>query len=90
MLLLWGLVIARNSKDSFGAMLAVGVVGSLFWPAVLNIAMVLGLAPVIGVPLPFFSYGGSALVSMMIALGLLLNVSMRRERLDATLRVLRG
>jgi rod shape determining protein RodA len=78
MLLLWGLVIARNSKDSFGAMLAVGVVGSLFWPAVLNIAMVLGLAPVIGVPLPFFSYGGSALVSMLVALGLLLNVSMRR------------
>ena len=78
MLLLWGLVIARNSKDSFGAMLAVGVVGSLFWPAALNIAMVLGLAPVIGVPLPFFSYGGSALVSMLVALGLLLNVSMRR------------
>ena len=78
MLLLWGLVVARNSKDSFGAMLAVGVVGSLFWPAALNIAMVLGLAPVIGVPLPFFSYGGSALVSALIALGLLLNVSMRR------------
>jgi rod shape determining protein RodA len=78
LLLLWGLVVARNSKDSFGAMLAVGVVGSLFWPAFLNIAMVLGLAPVIGVPLPFFSYGGSALVSTLIALGMLLNVSMRR------------
>jgi len=56
----------------------VGVVAALFWPAILNIAMVLGLAPVIGVPLPFFSYGGSALVSMLVALGLLLNVSMRR------------
>ena len=77
-LLLWGLVVARTSKDSFGAMLAVGVVGALFWPAVLNIGMVLGLAPVIGVPLPFFSYGGSALVSALIGLGLLLNVSMRR------------
>jgi rod shape determining protein RodA len=53
-------------------------VGSLFWPAVLNIAMVLGLAPVIGVPLPFFSYGGSALVSTLIATALLLNVSIRR------------
>jgi rod shape determining protein RodA len=78
MLLIWGLVVARNSKDCFGAMLAVGVVGSLFWPAVLNIAMVLGLAPVIGVPLPFFSYGGSALVSTLIATALLLNVSIRR------------
>jgi rod shape determining protein RodA len=76
--LLWGLVIARNSKDGFGAMLAVGIVGLLFWPAVINVAMVLGLAPVIGVPLPLFSYGGSALLASLIGLGLLLNVSMRR------------
>ncbi len=77
-LLLWGLWVARNAKDAFGAMLAVGVVGTLFWPATINIAMVLGLAPVIGVPLPLFSYGGSALLSAGIAVGLLLNVSMRR------------
>jgi len=77
-LLLWGLVVARHSKDGFGAMLAVGVAGVLFWPAALNIAMVLGLAPVIGVPLPLFSYGGSALVTSLVALGLLMNVSMRR------------
>jgi len=76
--LLWGLAIARNSKDGFGAMLAIGVVGLLFWPAVVNVAMVLGLAPVIGVPLPLFSYGGSALLASLIGLGLLLNVSMRR------------
>jgi rod shape determining protein RodA len=77
-LLLWGLWVAHNAKDAFGAMLAVGVVGTLFWPATINIAMVLGLAPVIGVPLPLFSYGGSALLSAGIAVGLLLNVSMRR------------
>jgi rod shape determining protein RodA len=77
-LLVWGLLVARSSKDGFGAMLAVGVVGTLFWPAVLNIGMVLGLAPVIGVPLPLFSYGGSALVSALIGVGLLMNVSMRR------------
>jgi len=77
-LLLWGLWIAQSSKDGFGAMLAVGLVGTLFWPLTINIAMVLGLAPVIGVPLPLFSYGGSALVSASVALGLLLNVSMRR------------
>jgi rod shape determining protein RodA len=78
LLLVWGLVVARHSKDSFGALLAVGVVSILFWPAALNIAMVLGLAPVIGVPLPLFSYGGSAVVTTLIALGLLMNVSMRR------------
>ena len=77
-LLLWGLWIAQSSKDGFGAMLAVGLVGTIFWPATINVAMVLGLAPVIGVPLPLFSYGGSAMMSAAIALGLLLNVSMRR------------
>ena len=77
-LLLWGLVVANNSKDSFGAMLAVGVVGMLFWPAAINVAMVLGLAPVIGVPFPLVSYGGSQLLANLIAVGLLMNVSMRR------------
>ena len=77
-MLIWGLVVARSSKDEFGALLAIGVVGSLFWPAVLNVAMVVGLAPVIGVPLPLFSYGGSALVVTFALLGLLMNVSMRR------------
>ena len=77
-MLLWGLIIARGSKDGFGALLAVGIVGTLFWPAAINIGMVLGLGPVIGVPLPLFSYGGSALVAVLISLGLLLNVSMRR------------
>lgn len=77
-MLLWGLLIARNSKDAFGAVLAIGLVGTLLWPAAINVAMVLGLAPVIGVPLPLFSYGGSALLSTSIVIGLLLNVSMRR------------
>jgi rod shape determining protein RodA len=77
-LLLWGLAIAANSKDGFGGMLAVGVVSMLLWPAVINVAMVLGLAPVIGVPLPLVSYGGSQLLANLVALGLLLNVSMRR------------
>lgn len=77
-LLLWGLVIARNSRDNFGALLAVGCVALLFWPAVINVAMVLGLAPVIGVPLPLFSYGGSALLANLATIGLLLNISMRR------------
>jgi rod shape determining protein RodA len=77
-MLLWALLIARNSKDSFGAALAIGLAGILLWPAAINIAMVLGLAPVIGVPLPLFSYGGSALISAALTIGLLLNISMRR------------
>jgi rod shape determining protein RodA len=77
-LLLWGLAIARSSKDGFGALLAIGIEGLLFWPALINVAMVLGLAPVVGVPLPLFSYGGSALLASLIGIGLLLNVSTRR------------
>ena len=77
-MLIWGLVIANNSKDGFSAMLAVGVVGMLFWPAAINVAMVLGLAPVVGVPFPLVSYGGSQVLAHMMAIGLLLNVSMRR------------
>ena len=78
MMLLWALLIARNSKDTFGAALAIGLVGTLLWPAAINVGMVLGLAPVIGVPLPLFSYGGSALISAAVTIGLLLNISMRR------------
>jgi rod shape determining protein RodA len=77
-LLVWGLVVASNSKDGFGSMVAVGVVAMLFWPAAINVAMVLGLAPVIGVPLPLVAYGGSQVLANLIALGLLMNVSMRR------------
>ena len=77
-LLVWGLVVASNSKDGFGSMVAVGVVAMLFWPAAINVAMVLGLAPVIGVPLPLVSYGGTQVLANLIALGLLMNVSMRR------------
>lgn len=78
MMLLWALLIARNSKDTFGSALAIGLAGTLLWPAAINVGMVLGLAPVIGVPLPLFSYGGSALISAALTIGLLLNISMRR------------
>ena len=77
-LLVWGLVVASNSKDGFGSMVAIGVVAMLFWPAAINVAMVLGLAPVIGVPLPLVSYGGTQVLVNLIGLGLLMNVSMRR------------
>jgi rod shape determining protein RodA len=77
-LLVRGIVIARASKDAFGSYLAVGVVAFLFWPAAINVGMVLGLAPVVGVALPLLSYGGSALVTSLMGVALLMNVSMRR------------
>jgi rod shape determining protein RodA len=77
-LILWGLRIAVQAKDRFGAILAFGVVAMLFWHIFINIGMVLGLMPVVGIPLPLISYGGSFLLSTFIGIGLLLNVSMRR------------
>lgn len=77
-LIMWGLRIAVQAKDRFGAIISFGVVAILFWHIFINIAMVLGLMPVVGIPLPLLSYGGSFLVSTLIGIGLLLNVSMRR------------
>ncbi len=77
-LILWGLNIAKNSKDKFGAYVAIGIVSIVFWQVVINVGMVTGLLPVVGIPLVLFSYGGSSLVSTMIAMGLLMNISMRR------------
>jgi rod shape determining protein RodA len=77
-LILWGLRIAVESKDRFGAILAFGVVAMLFWHTFINIGMVLGMLPVVGIPLPLLSYGGSFLVSTLVGIGILLNVSMRK------------
>ena len=59
-------------------LLAVGVVALFFWAGAINVGMVLGVLPVVGVPLPLLSYGGSSLLTCMIGLGLLMNISMRR------------
>jgi rod shape determining protein RodA len=77
-LILWGLRIAVQAKDRFGAILAFGVVAMLLWHVFINIGMVLGMMPVVGIPLPLLSYGGSFMISTLIGIGLLLNVSMRR------------
>jgi rod shape determining protein RodA len=78
LLILWGLKVAADSRDPFGIILAVGVTAMIFWQVVINIGMVMGLMPVVGVPLPFVSYGGSSVMSMMVCAGLLINVRMRR------------
>lgn len=74
----WGLQTAARCNDRFGSLLAVGVVAMLFWHTVINMGMVIGLFPVVGVPLPFFSYGGTSMVTSMAGIGLLLNIRMRR------------
>jgi len=68
----------KIQKDRFGSMVAVGIVTIVFWQVVINVGMVTGLLPVVGIPLLLFSYGGSSLISTMAAMGILMNISMRR------------
>ncbi len=77
-MILYALRLVERAKDRFGALLVFGMVSILFWHVVINVGMVTGLMPVVGVPLPMFSYGGSSLASMMFAVGIMINVSMRR------------
>lgn len=75
---IWAIHVASQAKDRFGAAVAIGVGAMIFWHTAFNIGMAVGLLPVVGITLPLFSYGGSSVVTMLIGVGLLLNVSMRR------------
>lgn len=77
-LVLWSIRVASLAKDRFGAVIAVGVGAMIFWHAFFNIGMVIGLLPVVGVTLPLFSHGGSSVLTILMGIGLLMNVSMRR------------
>ena len=72
--------IAKTAKDNVGAYIAIGIAGIFFFHMVENIGMTIGLLPITGVPLPFVSYGGSALITNFICIGLLINISSRRQK----------
>ncbi len=78
LLILWGMDIAAKARDAFGRLLAIGLTSILFYHVVVNVGMVTGLLPVVGVPLPLFSYGGSSVLTTYLVAGLLLNIRSRR------------
>lgn len=78
LLLLWGIYVGMNAKDRFGTLLAYGVVTLIFCQSIINLFMIMGWLPVVGIPLPLVSYGGSSLLTTLAALGILMNVRMRR------------
>ena len=84
-MLFWGLHVAMSARDRFGLFLALGVVALIFWQAVINLLMILGFLPVVGIPLPLFSYGGSSLLTTLLGMGILMNVRMRRFQTGSTL-----
>ena len=77
-LALRGMSIAKRARDNFGTLIAFGCTVTLFWHLVINVGMVMGLLPVVGVPLSFVSYGGSSLLVSFLAISIVANVSMRR------------
>lgn len=85
LLLILGLNVAWRAPDRFSFYLSSGVCALFFWHLVVNVGGVLGLLPMTGVPLPFFSYGGSSLLVSWIGVAILLNISMRRFIFTATL-----
>lgn len=74
----WGIDVANKSKDLLGVLIAVGTVGLLSYYFLVNVGMALGALPVVGVPLPFVSYGGSAMITNLGLLGLLMNIKLKR------------
>lgn len=72
--------VAKTAKDKAGSMIAIGITGIFLFHVLENIGMVMGLLPITGVPLPFVSYGGSSLITNFICIGLLLNISGKRQK----------
>ena len=74
------LYVAKTAKDETGSLIATGITGIFLFHFVENIGMVMGLLPITGVPLPFISYGGSSLITNFVLVGILLNISSKRQK----------
>jgi len=88
----WGLIgaiiiyrlikIAKNSKDIFGTVISVGLISNLLFSIFQNIGMTIGIMPITGITLPFMSAGGSSIITSFMLLGLVLNIGMRRKKIN--------
>jgi rod shape determining protein RodA len=76
--LLNGMSVAYQSHDKFGILLAFGIMSIFFWHVFINMGMVMGMLPIVGVPLPFMSYGGSALITAMLGVAILTNIANKK------------
>lgn len=79
LILVYGFAISMRSQSHFGRLLAMGLTAMMFLYVFINIAMVMGLIPVVGVPLPLISYGGTAMLTQMVGIGFLINVNLHRD-----------
>ena len=79
LIVLYGYFFAIRSASYYGKLLAIGLATNYFLYVAINIAMVLGLLPVVGIPLPLISYGGTVMLSVMASFGLILNVNINKN-----------
>lgn len=79
LILRWGIQVARKSPDRFSQLLAAGMTATVFFYVAINLMMVMGLAPVVGIPLPFMSHGGSSMMTNMICIGTIMAVDRWRK-----------
>jgi rod shape determining protein RodA len=80
LILRWGIMTALETKDRFSRLTAAGLTATIFFYVAINLMMVTGLAPVVGIPLPLVSYGGSAMLTIMLCLGLLMSIDRGNRR----------
>ncbi len=74
------LYVAKTAKDEVGSLIATGITGIFLFHMIENIGMVMGILPITGVPLPFISYGGSSLITNFVCIGILINISSKRQK----------
>ena len=79
LLLRWGNQVALRAEDKFSRLTAAGLAMTIFFYICVNLMMVMGLAPVVGIPLPFMSYGGSSMLTIMICIGIIMAIDRQKR-----------
>src|SRR5690606_3395643 len=81
LLLRWAMRIAHGSQDRYARLVAAGITSTMFFYIAMNLLMVMGLAPVVGIPLPFMSYGGSSMLAVMLCRGIIRDIDRNNGKL---------
>lgn len=82
LLIRWGMRVSQRTEDRYARLVAAGLSTTIFFYVAINLMMVMGLAPVVGIPLPFMSYGGSSMLTVMLCIGIIRNIDRNRDKLS--------
>jgi len=81
LLIRWGMRVGQRTDDRYARLVAAGLATTIFLYVAINLMMVMGLAPVVGIPLPFMSYGGSSMLTVMLCIGIIRNIDRNHDKL---------